>query len=345
MDSVILLFLLQDGATNGAIYALLGLALVLVFAVTRVIFIPQGEFVAYGALTYALLSTGRMPGTVWLLMLMGPLAFAIDLIAKRGRATGREIAITATTHVGLPALIAAATFAFAGKSAGALTNVLLTLAMIAPLGPYLYRVAFQPVADSSILTLFTTAIGVHLAMTGLGLAMFGAEGLRAAALTDLRLPLGPIELTGQNIAVYAATLALILGLWGFFEKSLYGKALRATAVNRVGARLVGIRTSLSGGLAFALAATIGAASGILIVPMTTIYYDSGFLIGLKGFVAAIIGALVSYPVTAIAALLVGVVEAFASFYASNMKEIIVFMLIVPVLVWRSFGAVHDDEEE
>ena len=61
--------------------------------------------------------------------------------------------------------------------------------------------------------------------------------------------------------------------------------------------------------------------------------------------AAIIGALVSYPVTAIAALLVGVVEAFASFYASNMKEIIVFMLIVPVLVWRSFGAVHDDEEE
>ena len=55
-----MLFLIQDGITNGAIYALLGLALVLVFAVTRVILIPQGEFVTYGALTYASLSAGQM---------------------------------------------------------------------------------------------------------------------------------------------------------------------------------------------------------------------------------------------------------------------------------------------
>ena len=62
MNTTILLFLLQDGITNGAIYALLGLALVLVFAVTRVILIPQGEFVTYGALTYATLSAGQVPG-------------------------------------------------------------------------------------------------------------------------------------------------------------------------------------------------------------------------------------------------------------------------------------------
>ncbi|MFX5578814.1 branched-chain amino acid ABC transporter permease, partial [Acinetobacter baumannii] len=83
-------------------------------------------------------------------------------------------------------------------------------------------------------------------------------------------------------------------------------------INRVGARLVGIRLSLSGRLAFALAAVIGAVSGILVVPMTTLYYDTGFLIGLKGFVAAIIGGLVSYPLTAAAAIVVGVVEALAS---------------------------------
>ena len=59
-----------------------------------------------------------------------------------------------------------------------------------------------------------------------------------------------------------------------------GKALRATAVNRLGARLVGIRTTLSGQIAFLLASVIGAASGILIVPITTLYYDTGFLIGL-----------------------------------------------------------------
>ncbi|HRK87069.1 MAG TPA: branched-chain amino acid ABC transporter permease, partial [Alcaligenes faecalis] len=64
MDTTIALILLQDGILNGAIYALLGLALVLVFLVTRVIFIPQGEFVTFGALTLAFVVNGRMPGTV-----------------------------------------------------------------------------------------------------------------------------------------------------------------------------------------------------------------------------------------------------------------------------------------
>ncbi len=91
MDGTILLFLLQDGVTNGAIYALLGLALVLVFAVTRVILIPQGEFVTYGALTYAMLAVGRVPGTVWLAVLMGAVAFVIDLWAMRAVLSARRV--------------------------------------------------------------------------------------------------------------------------------------------------------------------------------------------------------------------------------------------------------------
>jgi hypothetical protein len=91
----------------------------------------------------------------------------------------------------------------------------------------------------------------------------------------------------------------------FFERSLVGKALRACASNRLGARLVGIPTALAGQTAFALAAGLGAVSGILIGPIVTIYYDSGFLIGLKAFVAAIVGGLVSYPPAALAAIGVG----------------------------------------
>ena len=78
-----MLFLVQNGITNGAIYALLGLALVLVFAVTRVILIPQGEFVTFGALSYAVLATGKVPGTAWLAIAMGVAAFALDLFAAR----------------------------------------------------------------------------------------------------------------------------------------------------------------------------------------------------------------------------------------------------------------------
>ena len=74
MDWSIASVLLLDGASNGAIYALLGLATVLVFTVTRVIFIPQGEFVAYGALTLAILQTGKVPGTVWLLLILASVA-------------------------------------------------------------------------------------------------------------------------------------------------------------------------------------------------------------------------------------------------------------------------------
>mgnify|MGYP000712211113 FL=1 len=82
MDSTIALILTQDGIVNGAIYALLGLALVLVFAVTRVIFIPQGEFVAFGALTLAMLIENKTPGTMWLL----PLAGAAVFVRRKARA-------------------------------------------------------------------------------------------------------------------------------------------------------------------------------------------------------------------------------------------------------------------
>src|ERR1700681_126872 len=78
-----MLFLLQDGITNGAIYALLGLALVLVFAVTRVILIPQCEFVTYGALTYATLSAGQVRRAARLALSMGFVAFCLDLFSAR----------------------------------------------------------------------------------------------------------------------------------------------------------------------------------------------------------------------------------------------------------------------
>jgi branched-chain amino acid transport system permease protein len=196
-----------------------------------------------------------------------------------------------------------------------------------------------------VLVLLIASVGCHLALQGMGLVFFGAEGQRGPPISGMAFTLGQLRFTGQNIAVYGITLAFMVGLWLFFGHTLYGKALRATAVNRLGARLAGIRTSLSGQLAFLLASGIGAISGILIVPITTLYYDTGFLIGLKGFIAAIIGGLVSYPLTAVAAIVVGTVEAFSSFYASNYKEVIVFTLILPVLVLRSLAAPAVEEEK
>ena len=83
MDLSIAAILAQDGITTGAIYALLALALVLVFSVTRVIFIPQGEFVSYGALTLAALQTQKFPATCYLLMAMGAACFVAELARHR----------------------------------------------------------------------------------------------------------------------------------------------------------------------------------------------------------------------------------------------------------------------
>jgi branched-chain amino acid transport system permease protein len=340
-----MLFLLQDGITNGAIYALLGLALVLVFAVTRVILIPQGEFVTYGALTYASLAAGQMPGTAKLALALGIGAFAFDLFAARKALHGRLILRSVITNIVLPAIVLALTVYYAAQKPPVAVCIALSLVIVAMIGLFLYRIAFQPLAHTSVLVLLIASVGCHLALQGLGLVFFGAEGLRGPALSNAAVTLGPLRFTGQSLAVYGLTVAFIIGLWLFFGFTLMGKALRATAVNRLGARLVGIRTTLSGQIAFLLASVIGAISGILIVPITTLYYDTGFLIGLKGFIAAIIGGLVSYPLTAVAALVVGSVEAFSSFYASNFKEVIVFTLIIPVLLLRSLAAPAVEEEK
>jgi len=345
LDSTILLFLLQDGITSGAIYALLGLALVLVFAVTRVILIPQGEFVTFGALTYAVLATGKVPGTTLLALGMGIVAFAFDMIAGRNTMNARKFIRSLALNIVLPLAIWGLATALAGRQNNVAINFLLSIVIVAPIGLYLYRIAYQPIAHASVLVLLIASVGVHLALQGLGLAFFGAEGLRAPAIATAAFTIGPLRFTGQSIAIYAITILLIVGLWLLFGYTLYGKALRATAVNRLGARIVGIRATLSGQVAFLLAAIIGTISGILIVPITTIYYDTGFLIGLKGFVAAIIGGLVSYPLTAMAALIVGIVEAFSSFYASNFKEVIVFTLLLPVLILRSLASPEVEEEE
>jgi branched-chain amino acid transport system permease protein len=345
LNTTIALFLLQDGITNGAIYALLGLALVLVFAVTRVILIPQGEFVTYGALTYATLASGQVPGTAHLALAMGFAAFALDLFTNRRSLHPALIGRSAAVYVVFPAALLVLTTSLAAKQTPIAIDIALALLIVGTIGLFLYRLAFAPIAHTSVLVLLIAAVGCHLALQGMGLVFFGAEGQRGPALSTAAFAIDPLRITGQSIAVYAVTLALIAALWLFFGFTLYGKALRATAVNRLGARLVGIRTAMSGQIAFLLAAVIGAISGILIVPITTLYYDTGFLIGLKGFVAAIIGGLISYPLTALAALLVGSVEAFSSFYASNFKEVIVFALLIPVLLLRSLASPSVEEEK
>jgi branched-chain amino acid transport system permease protein len=344
MDLTIAAILGLDGLTNGAIYALVALALVLVFSVTRVIFIPQGEFVAFGALTLAALQLGRVPGTVWLLLMMAVAGAVLDAVqALRERWSVPRIGLRVVTSLTPPLAIAAFAHWMAPQQPPLIVQVLLTLAIVTAMGPLLYRLAYRALSGASVLTLLIVSVGVHFALTGVGLVFFGAEGYRTPAFWDARFDVGPLSLTGQTLIIFGASIALIVALFVFFERTLTGKALRATSVNRTGARLMGISGDAAGSQTFTMAAFIGALSGLLISPSTTIYYDTGFLIGLKGFVAAVFGGLASFPMALAGAIGVGLTESFGSFWASAFKEVIVFTVILPVLLWRSFVDPHHEE--
>jgi branched-chain amino acid transport system permease protein len=345
MDLTIFAILTQDGIASGAVYVLLALALVLVFSITRVIFIPIGEFLAFGALTMAALQTGKVPQSAALMLVLGVATFLMDATGLLRSAAGqvdrpRALGMSFAKFVLYPLAVF-----FIARSWPMLAQLLLTFAIVAPMGPMVYRLAFQPVAESPVLVLLIVAVAVHMVLLGVGLFLFGAEGSRTTAFSEAAFNVGTLTISGQSIVVIVTALLLIGALYLYFDRTLSGKALRATAVNRRGARLVGIGTTQAGRLAFLLASSIGTLCGVLIAPITTIYYDSGFLMGLKGFVGAIIGGLASYPLAAGGALMVGLLEAYSSFYASALKEVIVFTLIIPVLVWRSIAHPQVDEEE
>src|SRR5205085_3266325 len=217
--------------------------------------------------------------------------------------------------------------------------------LVVPVAPLLARVVFQPIADASVLVLLIVALALHFLLSGLGLLFFGPEGSRTQPLASGTLDLGAgFTVSGQVLLMVLAAIVLSALFFLVFERTIAGKALRATAVNRIGARLVGIRLARTALLAYGFASLLAGLIGVLIAPVMTMYYDSGFIIGLKAFVAAIIGGLVSYPLTALGAIAVGIVESFGSFFSGALKDVIVFSLLIPVLMLRSAMTKHPEEE-
>ena len=172
-------------------------------------------------------------------------------------------------------------------------QALLTLALVVPLGPQIYRLVFQPIASASSLVLLIVSIAVHVAMVGIALLLFGPEGARTAPFSEAGLELGPVTFNSQTLWVIAVSLGLIIGLFLFFERSLYGKALRATAVNRMGARLMASRRAWRARPPSSSPPSSARCRASSSRP-SPLYFDSGFIISLKGFVGAIIGGLASY---------------------------------------------------
>ena len=320
MDATILGFLLLDALQNGVIYGLMAVGLVLVFAVTRVILVPIGELLMFAPLSLVWLHSGKLPGTLALALALG-LFWA--LLAR-----GRGGLWPLLGGLGLFLL-----FLLALKAP--LLAYPASVLLVVYLGVATYRVFFQPMREATVLAYLIMAVGLHVAYQGLGLVFFGPEQYRPTPLLSGEVVVG---LSWQGVLVLLFAGAAVLGLYLFFRLSLYGKALLAAAQNRLGARLSGIRPEEAGMVAFTIASLLAGISGLLLAPLINAAYFMGFMLGLKGFVAAILGGLVSYPVALLGALLVGLFESLTSFYASAYKEALVFLLLVPALFLQSLRA-------
>ena len=236
MDLSIAAILAQDGITTGAIYALLALALVLVFSVTRVIFIPQGEFVSYGALTLAALQTQKFPATCWLLMAMGAACFVVETAAvlrhaERRRHAARTLPVLAGKYLLFPIAVYALTRGIFLQPLPMIVQIALTLLIVIPMGPFVYRLAYEPIAEATTLLLLIVAVAVHFAMVGLGLVMFGAEGSRTNAFSDATFNVGTLSVSGAR----TLTNAVMLAASGTFD-SIVSVAIRRHAIPYIAAR-------------------------------------------------------------------------------------------------------------
>lgn len=216
---------------------------------------------------------------------------------------------------------------------------LLAVALAVAAGLMLDRFAIRPARHASPIVLIIITIGAAFVIRGLAQIFFDKEFHRLPGFSgDDPVRIGGAAILPQTFWILAGTAAILSVLWWFMTRTMPGKALRATAVNRLAADLVGIDTRKVNTLAFAVSAGIGAAAGILITPITLTNYDVGTMLALKGFVASVLGGM-GNPIGAVAGgLLLGLIEAFgAGYVSSNYKDAAAIVVLLLLLFVRPTG--------
>ncbi|MBL8340104.1 MAG: branched-chain amino acid ABC transporter permease [Rubrivivax sp.] len=218
----------------------------------------------------------------------------------------------------------------------------LAVAGAAVVGVLVQRLALQRAqagGQADVVTLIIITIGVALFLRGAAQVVWDKRIHALPAFGGSEpLRLGGATLLPQSLWVFFGSALAVLALGWFFGRTLYGKAMRATAINPLAARLMGISTRGVMRVSFALAAALGALGGVLTAPITFTSYDVGVMLGLKGFAAAILGGLGSFGGAVAGGLLLGLLEGLsAGFVSSAYKDALAFVVILGVLFFLPGG--------
>jgi branched-chain amino acid transport system permease protein len=200
-------------------------------------------------------------------------------------------------------------------------------------------VAIHPMRHAPPLAVLILTIGASIAIRGTALVLWGTDPAALPAFSSGP----PFRLLGatmvrQGLWVIGVAALVFALLWFFFTRTYAGSAVRACAVNARGARLMGIRVDRMFLLAFALSGALGAVAGAVIAPITYATYDMGLMLGLKGFVAAVLGGLVSPPGAIVGGVLLGLLESFsAGLLSSGYKDAVAFVVLIALLLVQAMG--------
>jgi branched-chain amino acid transport system permease protein len=223
------------------------------------------------------------------------------------------------------------------------------IACTTAIGVVVERSAIYPARGAPSVTLIIITVGVTITLRAGALLIWGADPYVLPAFTTLALEdhifrFGGITLQAQSVWIWGTLVVVLVVLYVFLEHTLAGKALRACAVNSRAAQLVGINPSRMSLLSFGLAAALGAVGGIVMGPVTRPIYDMGLMLGLRGFVAAILGGLVSAPGAVVGGLLLGVVENLAAGVTNpSFKSVVAFIVMIAILLVRPQGIIGRGE--
>ena len=217
--------------------------------------------------------------------------------------------------------------------------IVAAIAIVAIVGLLVDKLAVEPARDADITSIIIITIGVSMIVRGCVEVILG-KGNHALPHFSGDKPLAVLGATilPQSLWVMAVTIVVVIVLAAFFGRTRLGKGILATAHNRLAAQLVGVNVKNVLLTSFGLSAALGAIGGILVTPIATTSYDSGIMLGLKGFVAATLGGLGSGVGAVAGGVILGLIEAFTAGYVSSAyKDAVPFVLVLIILLVRPRG--------
>lgn len=217
--------------------------------------------------------------------------------------------------------------------------VLIAIVVVGVVGMVSERVVIWPLRSPTALSITLVSIGLAIVTKALVMLTLGKQPAGFPGFSgDATLNVGGVFIPAQTLWIIGLTLVFLVGMHFFFERSIVGKALRAAAADREAASIVGIKVESTILISFVIAALAGALAGAIITPLTLMSYDQGAMFGFKGFSAAMLGGIGNLPGAVVGGLVLGLLEAFGSFYiSSDFKDAIAFGVLLLTLFLRPSG--------